>query len=165
MRSPVAKAFATSSSGFAKAIAAALLVAAPAGAQYIDGGPARAPTFDTAADPRFGNPRAGLNAMMRDYQTHRPGPQHFCVVGYRYPDGGRGAWIVWREGRRHILWEGWSDPLDRVASIARSRRNLDMATDVVPDGTFNSSTYMIFRREQRAVEADCARYGRRYTLR
>ena len=57
------------------------------------------------------------------------------------------------------------DPLDRVGSITRSRRNLDLDTDVVPDGTFNSSTYMIFAREARDIAADCARAGRQYVLR
>jgi hypothetical protein len=141
-----------------------LLLAAPASGQYVGGGPQRAPTFDTAGDPQYGDPRDGLRAVMRSYRTHRRGPQHFCVVGYRYSDGGRNAYIVWREGRRQILWEGWSDPLDRIDSIRLSRRNLDMDTDVVPDGTFNSSVYLIFRHERRAVEADCAANGRRYVL-
>ena len=141
-----------------------LLLAAPAGAQYIDGGPARAPTFDTAGHPDYGDPRPGLTAMMRHYRTHKRGPQHFCVVGYRYPDDHRNAYIVWREGRRQILWEGVSDPLSRVDAIRLSRRNLNMDTDVVPNGTFNSSTYLIFRHEQRDIEGDCARGGRRYVL-
>ena len=143
----------------------ALLASAPAAAQYEGGEPERAATFDTAAHPEYGDPREGLRAMMREHRTHRAGPQHFCVVGYRYRDGGRNAHILWREGRRQILWEGWRDPLDRVGSITRSRRNLDLDTDVVPDGTFNSSTYMIFAREARDIAADCARAGRQYVLR
>ena len=143
----------------------ALLASAPAGAQYEGSGPERAATFDTAAHPEYGDPREGLRAMMREHRTHRAGPQHFCVVGYRYRDGGRNAHILWREGRRQILWEGWRDPLDRVGSITRSRRNLDLDTDVAPDGTFNSSTYMIFAREARDIAADCARAGRQYVLR
>jgi hypothetical protein len=141
------------------------LLSTPTRAQYEGGGPERAATFDTATHPNYGDPREGLRAMMRDHRTRRAGPQHFCVVGYRYRDGGRNAYILWREGRRQILWEGWSDPLDRVSSITRSRRNLDLDTDVVADGTFNSSTYMIFAHERRDIAADCARAGRRYVLR
>ena len=145
------------------AVLLALLASAPATAQYEGGGRERAATFDTAADAEYGDPREGLSAMMREYRTHRAGPQHFCVVGYRSRDGNRNAYILWREGRQ-ILWEGKRDPLDRVTSITRSRRNLDLDTDVVPDGTFNSSTYRVLNQERRDIAADCARSGRQYVI-
>ena len=149
----------------AVAVLAAAALAGPAAAQYESGTTTPAATFDTAADAEFGDPHEGLAALVREHPPRRAGPQHFCVVGYRGRDGHRNAYIVWREGHRQVLWEGWSDPLNRVSSIARSRRDLDMTTDVVPDGTFNSSTYMIFRSEQLQVERDCARAGRKYVVR
>ena len=143
----------------------AALVALPAAAQYEGGGAERAATFDTATTPGYGDPRAGLRVMMRDHRTHRRGAQHFCVVGYRYKDGDRNAYILWREGRRQILWEPHADPLDRVNEIAFSRRNLDLDHDVVADSVTNTSTFAIFRHEERAVARDCARAGRPYVVR
>ena len=149
-------------SGNRAAAALCLLAAAPG--QYDDGGQHHAATSDTASERDFGDPRAGLDRLMRAHRTHRAGPQHFCVVGWRYADGDRDAQIYWREGRRLVLWEGAVDPRYTADAIAGSRRDLDLDTDVVPDGRVNTSTYMLFASEVRDMLADCAAHGRRYVL-
>ena len=153
----------------ASASALLLLLAAPAGAgtREDNGLPRR--FFDPRTDRDFGDPRPALAGYLHAHR-HRRTAQHFCVVGYvPGPDSNgkvlRFAQVHWREGGRLILWEG-TDPYEPREALKRSRRDLDLRTDVVAtDADVGGSTYLVTRAWVRQVLADCAARGRRYTLR
>ena len=123
-------------------------------------------TFDTRADPQFGDARPALRVYLAQQRPRWRAPQHFCVVGYVQPSGTRSAQVHWREGSRLILWEGASDPAFARDAIKSSRRDLDLSRDVVADeAAVAGSTYLVTRAWVRKVLTDCAAKGIRYTIR
>jgi hypothetical protein len=121
--------------------------------------------FDTAADPDFGPAAVPLRVMMAEAGVPRGRADVFCIVGYRYAGGERIAYVHWPRGNKLILWEGGTDPVSRPQSIARSRRPLDLRTDVVATpADIGSSTYLIDRAWVNQKIADCAKHGRHYRV-
>ncbi len=121
--------------------------------------------FDTAADPDFGPATVPLRVMMAEAGVPRGRTDAFCIVGYQFSDGERIAYVHWPRGQRLILWEGATDPLTRIASIARSRRPGNLRTDVVAaEKDIGSSTYLVDRGWVNQKIADCAKHGRRYRV-
>ena len=107
--------------------------------------------FDFRADAAFGDAAVPLRELSKGKRGH------FCVVGYQGPAESRRAWVVWREGRRIILWEG--------SSIAHSRRVLRLKKDVVrTEADLKGSTYLVTRAWVDRVTADCARRGVQYDI-
>lgn len=121
--------------------------------------------FDTRSDPAFGDATVPLKVYL-DRATPAPhGPQHFCVVGYSYSDGGRHAQVHWREGRRLILWDGASDPVSARDAIAMARDDLDLTQDVVAtEAEIAGSSYRVTQAWVDRVLADCAAKGTSYTI-
>ena len=71
----------------------------------------------------------------------------------------------WREGNRIVLWEGTFDSPTGDEALIRSRRNLDLSTDVVAtDDDLHFSTYLVTRAWVRETIADCAKHGATYTI-
>jgi hypothetical protein len=107
--------------------------------------------FDFRTDSAFGDATARLEELLKGKRGH------FCVVGYQGPGESRRAWVVWREGRRIILWEG--------SSIAHSRRTLRLKKDVVrSEVELKGSTYLVTRAWVDRVTSDCARRGVAYDI-
>jgi hypothetical protein len=116
--------------------------------------------FDTAADPNFGPATVPLRVMMAEAGVPRRRADVFCIVGYRYSGGERIVYVHWPRENKLILWEGGTDPVSRPQSIARSRRALDLRTDVVAKkADIGSSTYLVDRTWVNQKIADCAKHG------
>lgn len=121
--------------------------------------------FDTRTAEHFGDATVPLKTYLAAAVPAPTGPQHFCIVGYDYPTGGRAALVHWREGQRLIHWDGASDPTYAAASIRFARRDLDLTKDVVAtDADINSSTYLVTRAWVDQILADCAAKGAQYTV-
>lgn len=121
-------------------------------------------TFDTRTAPGFGDATTPLKAYLGAAATPITGPQHFCIIGYNGAEG-RTAFVHWREGNRMIAWAGAEDPDYFADSIKSSRRDLDLATDVVAtEADIAGSTYLVTRAWVARVQADCAAKGARYTI-
>lgn len=121
--------------------------------------------FDTRSAAAFGDAKAPLALLLSELSPRPVAPQTFCVVGYRSADGSQLAWIHWNEGQRLILWEGRGDPGYPDTSVARSRRALDLRSDVVPnEEDVHGSTYLVTRTWVDAVITDCSTSGTRYRL-
>jgi hypothetical protein len=90
--------------------------------------------FDIAADPAFKNYK---QVVTRFAAKHGLGPEnHFCIVGL-VTDHTKNAWVLWKEGKEIILWEGQND-------LDLSRRVIHLPSDVVPtESDLHSSTYLV----------------------
>lgn len=120
------------------------------------------PVFDTRAPGSgYGDAAPALQMFLEKRQEVATGqPQHFCVVGTISEDGAKTAWVHWREGNMLILWE----PGDEY-QLARSRRKLDLATDVAAtEGELNGSTYIVTRTWVNAITSACQRTGAHYLV-
>jgi hypothetical protein len=121
--------------------------------------------FDTAAAPDYGPATAPLRVMMAEAGVPRGRADAFCIVGYRFSGGERIVYVHWPRGNKLILWEGGTDPVTRLQSIARSRNPLDLRKDVVATpADIGSSTYLVDRAWVNQKIADCAKHGRYYRV-
>lgn len=122
--------------------------------------------FPTAHDPDFGDAGPALAEFLRRQRgAPRGAHQHFCIVGYQRDSGYRRALVLWREGGKLVVWNAVSDPAARNASIADSRRVLDLTKDVVArDADIAASSWLVTRAWVARVEQDCAEHGTAYTV-
>ena len=117
-------------------------------------------TFLVSKTPGFSNPRAVLRKLVaRKGKARR---NSFCVIGYQYPDGGKSAWVYWREGKAIILWEPTGNEID---DLTLSRRYLRLTKDVVEnDNQVQGSTYLVTRQWVNSLLQDCQTKGEKFTL-
>jgi hypothetical protein len=107
-------------------------------------------TFDLAADPEFKDYK---KVMTRFALKHRPAAENtFCILGFSADDA-KSAWVLWREGREIILWEGGSD-------LSLSRRVIHLKSDVVPtEADLHGSTYLVTKPWVDGLSKSCERVG------
>jgi starvation-inducible outer membrane lipoprotein len=121
--------------------------------------------FDTRTAEFFGDATVALRGYLAAREPAPVGQQHFCIVGYDYPTGGRSALVHWREGQMLLYWNGFTDPAYAADSIRFTPRDLDLTKDVVAtEADINSSTYLVTRAWVDKVFDDCAAKGARYTV-
>lgn len=117
-------------------------------------------TFDTRTNAAFGDATVPLRLFLEkraDVALQKP--QHFCIVGTSTMNGGQ-AWVHWNEGNMLILWE----PGDEY-QIARSRRKLDLAKDIVPtEEDLKGSSYQMPRPWADLILSNCEKHGAKYTV-
>jgi len=108
--------------------------------------------FDITSDVDFKNYKNVLELYAR---KHRPGASNdFCIIGYVAEDNSKLAWIVWRQGREIILWEGSEMNLDF------SRRKIDLRKDVVKtDKDLHGSTYLVTQAWVDELTGACSQVG------
>lgn len=115
--------------------------------------------FSTVGHASYRTADAVLRNYVREYGE--AGQHHFCVVGYTDGDDHH-AWVHWREGNMWILWEPYgpeyiADPGYEANELLVSRRQLDIATDVVADP--GTSTYQMSRAWAAGALRDCRHHG------
>ena len=103
-------------------------------------------------------------------QDATKGQQTLCVIGYVEPKSdGAGknnvAWVYWREGNRLTQWEPAAEGFEPKDSLKHSRRDLDLAKDVVakPEDV-GSSTYKVSSAWVADVKKDCQKRGKSYEI-
>jgi hypothetical protein len=108
-------------------------------------------SFDITTDPVFGNYK---NVLLTFALHHRPKAENtFCVLGFQSPDSLQGAWVIWREGKQIILWEG-GETLDA------SRRRINLKSDVVAtEAELHGSTYKVTQAWVTDITDTCDRSG------
>lgn len=122
--------------------------------------------FDTRKAKAFSAAPAALAAYLDAHAPFARGVQHFCIVGFRSPEGDRRAWVHWLEGKQIVLWEEAAEPADASHLLVRSRRVTDLETDVVATlEDVHGSTYLVPRSWVRRMSAACTALGARYQLR
>jgi hypothetical protein len=108
--------------------------------------------FDVATDQDFRN----FKQVVTEF-AHKHSPRSdndFCIAGYITPDNLKNAWIIWRQGRQIILWEG------QTADLDAARRKIDLKSDVVPtENDLHGSTYLVTKAWVENVTSNCERSG------
>ncbi len=107
--------------------------------------------FDFGTDPAFRDYKHVLTQLAH---KHRPQAENdFCISGFYTRDNLKSAWVIWRQGRQMILWEGQPDLDD-------SRRDLHLASDVVPtEDDLHGSTYRVTKAWVEKITAACEQSG------
>jgi hypothetical protein len=107
--------------------------------------------FDLASDPAF---RDYKHVLTEFAHKHRPKAENdFCISAFYTRDDRKSAWVIWRQGRQMILWEGQPDLDD-------SRRDLHLASDVVPtEDDLHGSTYRVTKAWVERMTAACEQSG------
>ncbi len=114
--------------------------------------PVWAATFNIQDDPIFGTAKT----IIADYvqARHANGVQNFCVLGQLAADQEKSAWIIWRQKKEIILWEGQ----DLVST--RPRRLIHLNKDVVASkAQLHGSSYLVTRRWVRDLISECNKSG------
>jgi hypothetical protein len=107
--------------------------------------------FDFTTDPAF---RDYKHVLTEFAHKHRPkAANDFCISGFYTRDNLKSAWVIWRQGRQIILWEGQLDLDD-------SRRDLHLASDVVPtEDDLHGSSYRVTKAWVKKMTAVCKQSG------
>ncbi|TKC86983.1 hypothetical protein FAZ69_19500 [Trinickia terrae] len=103
------------------------------------------------------------NAVAFFKKNHRT--NHFCVVGYRWRTGSMNVWVLWREEKRLLLWDGALDPDSRADTLIGVHRSLKLGKDTVKtEDDINGSTYLVTEQWWHAVADDCMKHGEKYVI-
>lgn len=91
---------------------------------------------------------------------------HFCLVGYRWPDETVNAVVYWKEGPMLTIWPGRRVPPEEYgdeASDLLMTKDIDLEHNIVDrEDQMAMSTYL--RRDVEGTLEDCARHGIQYEL-
>jgi len=113
--------------------------------------------FNVTTDKNFSSYRQSVVDFLKSQHVHKT--NNICILGEKYTDGTKSAWIIWNEGKKLILWDGGDEPL----SI--SRRILNLNKDVVSDETdINGSNYLVTRSWVRKLKKRCDKHGTKITI-
>lgn len=118
--------------------------------------------FDTATTPLYRNPEPELRVLLQSQKAHGS-RNHFCMVGYRWPDGLSFASVHWREGGLILRWYGgtsWAD--DEFEWYLNKAVNLQ--TGVIDADDPQGSTFLVTLRDANGTLEDCRRHGRQYVV-
>jgi hypothetical protein len=141
-----------------------LIIALPAGAQALPKN-----TFSPDQQPSYKPVKPALKALAAT-QKSKTNLQHFCVIGYQLEPtadnpGSKIAWVYWQEQNSLIYWEPAAQGFESKDTLINSRRQLDLAQDVVATQVeVGSSSYLVSRDWVDALLQDCQKRGVRYAL-
>ena len=108
-------------------------------------------TFDIRSTASFSNYESVVGTYIRNVSAHPT--NHICLIGESVR-AEKLVWVIWQEGGRLILWE------EGESSLRNSRRQIDLAKDVVPnEEDVHGSTYLITESWLAALRAECATNG------
>jgi hypothetical protein len=107
--------------------------------------------FDITSDADF---RDYEQVVTKYAHKHRSKAENtFCVLGFRTGDYSKSAWIIWKEGKQIILWEGSPD-------LDSSRRKINLKSDVVAaEKDLHGSTYLVTQAWVSDIISTCDRSG------
>jgi hypothetical protein len=107
--------------------------------------------FDVASDADFRNYEQVVTAYAHKHRSKADNT--FCLLGFRAGDNSKSAWIIWKEGRQIILWEGGPD-------LDSSRRKISLKSDVVAtEKDLHGSTYLVTQAWVSDITSTCDRSG------
>ena len=120
--------------------------------------------FVVSENPYYKDPRIALKNGVAAYKkNHRT--NHLCVVGYQWKRGNIQVWVLWKEEKELLLWDGALDPDSRAKSLIGIRRDLKLGRDTVKtDNDINGSTYLETEQWWHAVADDCMKHGEKYVI-
>lgn len=144
----------------------ALLLATSLTSQAEDFGPSiyagMNARFDPTSEADFSAPQAELRHLLTYREANRQ-TNHFCLLGYRWPDGHAFVSVHWREGGLIMRWYGgtqWQD--DNL--LWAIHKGVDLQTGVIDADDPQGSTFLETRRDAEGTLEDCRRHGRQYLI-
>jgi hypothetical protein len=146
------------------AVVLCVLTASPVGSQVLP-----EQTFSPDQTPGYKPVRPALKALAAT-QPGKARAQHFCVIGYlanRITNEASTsiAWVHWKEQNSLIYWESAVQGTQPKDTLIHSRRQLDLAQDVVATQTeVVSSSYLVSRDWVNSVLEDCKKRGVTYSV-
>lgn len=122
--------------------------------------------FDIAEDKAFADPEQDMRYLLVQAKRN-DSANHFCVVGYQWPDGKRKAAVHWQEGQRIVLWTGKSGVSDafKYADSMAMANSVDLKDGLVDtDEQRFGSSFLQLRSSAEGTLADCKAHGRQYLI-
>lgn len=118
-----------------------------------------------AEDGYYGPPERAIRKLLLGEKKNKR-TNHFCVVGYAWPDNNVQVWVHWTQEQRLLLWRDNSDIEMREKGLIHAQRNLKLGKDTVEKAAdIQGSTYLVTRAWWQAVSKDCAAHGQKFTIR
>ena len=120
--------------------------------------------FKVSSNPHYRNPAGAMKYLLaRTGRNDRR--NHFCAVGYQWPEGTTQAWVLWKEEQTLMLWRGDLYPDMRDIGLFSANRSLRLGKDTVATANdLAGSTYLVTEAWWRAVASDCRQRGEHYTI-
>jgi hypothetical protein len=147
-------------------LSAALICTTSFAADDLPEGFGEKPTsrFVVSGDPYYKDPETAIKNRIA-YQQKNQRSNHFCVVGYQWPDGYTNVLVLWQEEERLILWDGALTPGTRAGSLIAVRRDWKLGKDTVKTvNDINGSTYIETEQWWHAVADECMKHGEKYVI-
>lgn len=121
--------------------------------------------IDILEEPLYLNPQYDLQYLIvRMARNHED--NHFCLVGYRWPDGDQQVAVYWQESRTIYLWNGRRETPDHYSKYASSllmSSSISLDRDVVErQEDMGMATYL--RSSVDGTIADCKAHGTWYRV-
>jgi hypothetical protein len=115
-------------------------------------------------DPYYGPPRIAIRKLLSFEKKNRH-TNHFCVIGYAWPDNRLDIWVYWAEEKRLLQWRGFSDQQRREAGLITAQADFKLGKNTVatPDD-INGNNDLVTLAWWHAVVNDCALHGERFTI-
>ncbi len=112
----------------------------------------------------YGPPEPAIKKLLLSEKKNNK-TNHFCVVGYVWPNDYPVIWVHWREEKSLLLWRSGNSEEQREKGLMMARRDLKLGKDTVatPDD-INGSTYLETHAWWHAVVDDCAAHGQKFTI-
>lgn len=109
-------------------------------------------TFNVGDVPEFAEYRGVIEPLVKAPNKHKI--NNFCILGVTVGDGGRQAWVWWKEESQLILWE------DGESDLTLSRRVINLKKDVVEtDRDLRGSTYKVTKSWLSLFKGYCKKEG------
>ncbi|MCC8393536.1 hypothetical protein LJ656_13130 [Paraburkholderia sp. MMS20-SJTR3] len=116
-------------------------------------------------DPYYGPPEVALRKLLSFEKKNRR-TNHFCVIGYAWPNDGLDIWVHWVEEKRLLQWRGFADQERRETGLITAQADFRLGKNTVatPDD-INGRNDVVTGTWWRAVVDDCAEHGEHFTIR
>jgi hypothetical protein len=115
-------------------------------------------------DPYYGAPETAIEKMLL-FKRKNSSKNHFCVIGYAWPDNYIDVWVHWKEDKRLLQWRGNSDKGMRENGLIYAQSDLQLGKNTVatPED-IKGSNYLVTNAWWNALTKDCATYGQNLTI-
>ncbi|MBC8749577.1 hypothetical protein OKW43_003633 [Paraburkholderia sp. WC7.3g] len=115
-------------------------------------------------DPYYGPPEVAIRKLLSSEKKNR-GTNHFCVVGYAWPNNGLDIWVYWADEKRLLQWRGFSDRKRREAGLITAQADFALEENTVATpNDINGRNDVVTRAWWYAVVNDCAAHGEHFTI-
>jgi hypothetical protein len=115
-------------------------------------------------DPYYGPPEVAIRKLLSSEKKNLV-TNHFCVIGYAWPNDGLDIWVYWADEKRLLQWRGFSDRKRREAGLITAQADFRLGKNTVATTSdINGRNDVVTRAWWDAVVNDCAAHGEHFTI-